>query len=95
MGPLDKDALCMACLRPTTIVSFASNILTMAQVFNMLLEDFAGDAMPEVAAAFTLLHQIAGILRMGPGDAVKHADAIADLMSRHLEAIANDTAMHL
>ena len=74
-------------LRSTTIVSFASTISTMVQVFHMFLEDFVGDAMPEVVAAFTLLHHIVGILRMGPEDAVRHADTLTNLMSRHLEAI--------
>lgn len=86
-GKLDKYAFSMNRLRSTTIVSFASTILTMVQVFHMFLEDFVGDAMPEVVAAFTLLHHIVGILRMGPEDAVRHADTLTNLMSRHLEAI--------
>ncbi len=42
----------------------------------MFLEDLVGDAMPEVAAAFTLLHHLVGVLWMGPEDAVKHADTL-------------------
>ncbi len=69
---LSDSAFCIARLGSATIV---------------FLDVVLGDAMPEVFAAFTPLHHIVGILRMGPEDAVRHADTLTDLMSRHLEAV--------
>lgn len=84
-GKLDKSAFGEARLKNTTISSFASTILTMVVVFHMFLEKFVADVLPDVFAAFTDLHHIMGIFRMGSEDSMKHIDTLRKLIKRHMK----------
>ena len=86
-GKLDKKAFGSNRLHANTITSFSSPILTMVSVLHLFVEKFVADIVPEHFAAFTLLHHIVGILRMGPEDAMRHTGTLTQLISRHLESV--------
>ena len=85
-GKLDQAAFARQRLRNTTIASFSSTILTMVPVLYLFMEKFVADAMPRHFAAFKLLHNIFGILRMSPKDATRHTSTLRTLIAEHLAA---------
>ena len=86
-GKLEKNAFAKNRLRSQTITSFASTILTMIPVLHMFLEVFIAPRISEHIEAFTLLHHIVGLLRLGPETAMQHTTTLTKLMSRHLEKV--------
>jgi hypothetical protein len=86
-GKLDKMAFSPKRLKEKTIKSFASTVLTMIAVFHMFMEKFVASVLPDHFEAFTLLHHIVGIFRMGCEDAMQHVDTLKLLLRKHLAAL--------
>jgi hypothetical protein len=87
IGKLDKAALNVARLKESTISSFSSTILAIVPVLHMFMDMFFAKEMPAEFKAFTILHNIIGILRLGAEDAMKHKDTLRDLFANHLKAV--------
>ena len=85
IGKLDKAAFAPSRLKAQTVTSFSSIMLTMVTVLHFFVDVFAARLIPDEFEAFTKLHQIIGILRMGPEDAMKYVDELRTLISQHLE----------
>jgi hypothetical protein len=85
-GKLDKNAFAPHRLKQYSISSFANTLLTMIMVLHLFLEVFVADAMPDVFAAFTKLHHIVGLLRLGAESSMVHIETIQNLMDQHLQA---------
>jgi len=88
-GKLDKCAFSERRLKGNTITSFASIILTMVPVFHMFLEMFVATSMPEHLKAFTYLHHMVGLLRLGPEKAMLPIDSLRQLIVKHAKAMVD------
>jgi hypothetical protein len=86
IGKLDQSAFGPSRMRADTIFSFSSIMVTMVSVLHFFVDIFAATIVPDEHRAFTKLHHIIGILRMGPEDAMGHVQTLRTLMSQHLEA---------
>ena len=58
----------------------------MVPVLYLFMEQFLLDRMPEHFQAFEYLHQIVGILRLGPELAMPHMKTLQKLLVLHLDA---------
>ena len=85
-GKLDRSAFSPGRLKAQTIASFSSIMVTMVTVLHFFVEIFAKNVVPEEFRAFTKLHHIIGILRMGCEDAMPHVDNLRKLIAAHLKA---------
>ena len=85
-GKLDTSAFSPVRLKAQTIASFSSIMVTMVTVLHFFVDMFAATKIPSEFRAFTKLHHIIGILRMGCDDAVVHVDTLRKLIAQHLKA---------
>ena len=86
-GKLSKSSFDKARMKSDTIASFSSPILTMIIVLMLFLEVRVKDAiLPAHTAAFKILFEIVGILRLGAVDAVRHSGALQTLIEQHIDA---------
>jgi hypothetical protein len=84
-GKLDKAAFSPGRLKEKSIASFSSIMITMVNVLHFFVDIFAANIIPDEFRAFTKLHHIIGILRMGPEDAMPHVETLRTLIAQHLQ----------
>ena len=76
-------------VKPHTLSSFSSIILSVVPIMYLFLEEFCihVDELSDVRDCFRNLHYILGILKTGPEDAMRFIDVLRDHMQLHYKQL--------